>query len=165
MKNKTQKKDQSQGKSQSQAKKKQEEQAPKTTETTTAKTVEPEKTKTAEQKEQTKPAVGGLSSLRFEEGVMKKFVAASVAIIILPILTIFGVYQLLTYAEVPENSLPESLAWVRKVATATNKLVVCAICGMAVVIACQVVFAIMAYNEDKERSKESQKLDKKKKNQ
>ena len=135
--------------------------------TTTSSTPENKKEQVAEATD--KPAnepKGTLSGLRFEKGVVGKFIAASAAVILLPILATYGMHKALEYAEGLQGELPGALGVLRSMATskfaANNKLVVSAVFGMAVAILVQVVYVIVSICED---SASTAREDKIKKNQ
>ena len=92
-----------------------------------------------------------LMGVKFEKGVVRKFMLVSLAMIVLPILTTFAVYWVLVHADAVVQLAPAQLGWLQRVAAtefvAQNQIVVGGIFGICVALVIQVAYVFVSLGE------------------
>lgn len=92
-----------------------------------------------------------LMGVKFEKGVVRKFMLVSLAMIVLPILTTFAVYWVLVHADAVVQLAPAQLGWLQRVAAtefvAQNQIVVGGIFGICVALVIQVTYVFVSLGE------------------
>ena len=110
----------------------------------------------ASEKPQKKTVVRNVKPIgrRFEKGVVKKFILFSAAMIAIPLLATFVVYQTLVHAEDISNLSPKYLGWLQAFTetefVSNNKIVVGGICGIICAIIIQMTYIFVSLNEDED---------------
>ena len=114
-------------------------------------------------------ATQSVGRLRFEQGVVRKFVLATVAMVVLPLVATYGVYKALVNADALAFISPGMFGWLARVAStdfaSQNKGIIGAICGMVVAITIQVVYVVVAISEEVTAQNKAKNEQKQKKNQ
>lgn len=92
-----------------------------------------------------------MMGVKFEKGVVRKFMLVSLAMIVLPILTTFTVYWVLMHADAIVQLAPAQLGWLQRVAAtefvAQNQIVVGGIFGICVALIIQVAYVFVSLGE------------------
>ena len=106
-----------------------------------------------------------LMGMKFEKGVVRKFMLVSLAMIVLPILTTFAVYWVLMHADAVVQLAPAHLGWLQRVAAnefvAQNQIVIGGIFGICVALIIQVSYVFVSLGEGDGNDSASQSVDKK----